>query len=45
VAGGAAVLIEYKAFETQYKITLGMQLAKIGKISQNIDERNASETA
>jgi hypothetical protein len=28
VAGGAAVLIEYKAFETQYKITLGMQLAK-----------------
>ena len=45
VAGGAAVLAEYKAFETQYKTTRGMQLTKLGEVSQGIEERNASEAA
>jgi len=45
VAGGGSVLAEYQAFETQYKATRGMQLTKIGEVSQNIDERDASEKA
>ena len=45
VAGGAAVLAEYHAFETQYKTTRGMQLTKIGEVSQSTYNRNASEAA
>jgi len=45
VAGGASVLLEYQTFENQYKATRGMQLTKIGELSQNIDERKASEAA
>jgi hypothetical protein len=45
VAGGASVLAEYQAFETNYKTTRQMQLTKIGEVSQGIDERDASEAA